>query len=110
MDKPIYLGFAVLELSKLHMCETYYDELQPYFWEKNLHFFYMETDSFILIVNTKDNIKDLKNSEYVFNFSNPDEINDLFSNKTKKVVCKFKLETPKDIWIDEFVFLRIVFV
>ena len=32
MDKPIYLGFAILELSKLHMYETYYDTLQPYFW------------------------------------------------------------------------------
>ena len=31
MDKPIYLGFSVLELSKLHMYETYYDILQPYF-------------------------------------------------------------------------------
>ena len=29
MDKPIYLGFAILELSKLHMYETYYDTLQP---------------------------------------------------------------------------------
>ena len=29
MGKPIYLGFAVLELSKLHMYETYYDKLQP---------------------------------------------------------------------------------
>ena len=29
MDKPIYLGFAVLELSKLHMYEPYYDKLQP---------------------------------------------------------------------------------
>ena len=27
MDKPIYLGFAILELSKLHMYETYYDTL-----------------------------------------------------------------------------------
>ena len=27
MDKPIYLGFAILELSKLHMYETYYDNL-----------------------------------------------------------------------------------
>ena len=30
MDKPIYLGFAILKLSKLHMYETYYDTLQPY--------------------------------------------------------------------------------
>ena len=29
LDKPIYLGFAVLELSKLHMYESYYDKLQP---------------------------------------------------------------------------------
>ena len=31
MDKPIYLGFSVLELSKLLIYETYYDKLQPYF-------------------------------------------------------------------------------
>ena len=31
LDKPIYLGFALLELSKLLMYETYYDKLQPYF-------------------------------------------------------------------------------
>ena len=31
MDKPIYLGFSVLELSKVLMYETYYDKLQPYF-------------------------------------------------------------------------------
>ena len=31
MDKPLYLGFSILELSKLLMYETYYDKLQPYF-------------------------------------------------------------------------------
>ena len=31
MDKAIYVGFAILELSKLLMYETYYDTLQPYF-------------------------------------------------------------------------------
>ena len=34
MDKAIYVGFAILELSKLHMYETYYDTLQPYFGEE----------------------------------------------------------------------------
>ena len=37
MDKPIYLGFSVLELSKLLMYGTYYDILQPYFGQENIH-------------------------------------------------------------------------
>ena len=32
MDKATYVGFAILELSKLEMYETYFDELQPFFW------------------------------------------------------------------------------
>ena len=34
MDKAIYVGFTILELSKLHMYETYYDTLQPYFGQE----------------------------------------------------------------------------
>ena len=106
MDKPIYLGFAVLEISKLHMYETYYDKLQPNFGDKNLHLHYMDTDSFILSVNRKDIIKDLKNWEDIFDFSNLDENHELFSNKNKKMIGKFKVETPKNFWIDEFICLR----
>ena len=36
MDKPIYLGFSVLEISKLHMYETYYDVLQSCFRQENI--------------------------------------------------------------------------
>ena len=99
-DKPIYLGFSVLELSKLLMYETYYDELQPYFGQKNFQLQYMDT------VSTKDIIKDSKNLEDLFDFSNLDKNHELFSNKNKRVICKFKIETPKKISIDEFVCLR----
>ena len=34
--KPIYVGFSVLELSKLLMYEWYYDKMQPYFGEDKL--------------------------------------------------------------------------
>ena len=34
MNKPIYLGFSVLELSKLLLYETYYDKFQPFFGQK----------------------------------------------------------------------------
>ena len=106
MDKPIYLGFSVLELSKLLMYETFYDKLQPYFGHENMQLLYMDTDSFVLNVSTKDIIKDLKNLEDLFDFNNLDKNHKLFSNKNKKVIGKFKIETPKNIWIDEFVALR----
>ena len=106
MDKPIYLGFTVLELSKFLVYEIYYDELQRYFGQQNIQLHYMDTDSFLLSVNTKDIIKDLKNLEDIFAFSNLDKNHELFSNKNKKVSGKFKIETPKNIWIDDFVCLR----
>ena len=81
MDKPIYLGFTVLELSKLLMYETYYDILQVYIGQKNKQLHYMDTDSFVLSVNTKDIIKDLKNLEDIFDYSNLDKNHELFSKK-----------------------------
>ena len=33
-DKPVYIGFIVLDLSQLLMYETYYDKLQPQFGQK----------------------------------------------------------------------------
>ena len=48
----------------------------------------------------------MKNLEDIFGFSNLDENHELFSNKNKKVIGKFKIETPKNIRIDEFICLR----
>ena len=106
MDKAIYVGFTILELSKLHMYETYYDTLQPYFGQENLQLHYLDTDGMVLSMKTKDIIKDLKNLEDIFDFSNLDENHELFSNINKKVIGKFKIETPKNVIIDEFVCLR----
>ena len=106
MDKAIYVGFAILELSKLHMYETYYDVLQLYFGQENLQLHYIDTDGMILSMKTKDIIKDLKNLKDIFDFSNLDKNHELYSNKNMKVIGKFKIEIPENIWIDEFVCLR----
>ena len=55
----------------------------------------MDTDSFVLSVNTKNIIKDLKNLDNLFDFSYSDENHELFSNKDKKVNGTFKIETPR---------------
>ena len=81
MDKPIYVGFARLDLSKLHMYEIYYDKLQPYFKQEIFQLHYVVTDAFILSVNTNDIIKDLINLEEIIDFSNLDENHEIFSDK-----------------------------
>ena len=45
MDKPLYIGFSILELSKLLMYKTYCDKLQPYLGRENLQLHYMDCDS-----------------------------------------------------------------
>ena len=56
LDKPIHLGFDILELSKLHMYETYYDKLQPYFGQEKIQLHYVDTDAFVLSLNTRSKL------------------------------------------------------
>ena len=88
------------------MYETCYEKLQPYFGQENIQLHYIETDAFVLSVNTKHIIRVLKNLEVIFDFSNLDENHVFFGKINKIVVGKLKIETPKNIWIDEFVCLR----
>ena len=83
MDKAIYVGFSILELNKLHIYETYYDTLQPYFGQENQQLHYVDTDGVGSSMKTKNIIEDLKNLEDIFDFSNLDENHELFSNKNK---------------------------
>ena len=85
MDRPNFLGFVILELTKLIIYETYYDKLQPCFRQKKLQLHYMDTDSFVLNVNTKDVFEDLKSLEDLFYFSILNENHELFSNKNKMI-------------------------
>ena len=72
-DKPIYLGFTVLELSKLFRYEFYYKRLEPY-WQNKVHLHFMDTDSFVLSFDTNNQelIKFLQQNKDVFDFSELD--------------------------------------
>ena len=94
MDKPIDVGFAILESSKLHMYGTYYDKLQPYFTQQNLQCLYLDTDSFVFSMKTEKNNRDFKNLRNIFGFGNLDENYEIFSYENKKVIRNFKMEYP----------------
>ena len=53
MNKPIYLGSSILDLSKTVMYEFWHDYVKPKY-DENTTLCYMDTDSFIVHVKTED--------------------------------------------------------
>ena len=70
MNKPIYLGLSVMEISKTLMNEFWYDYMNPEYGD-NVKLCYMDTDSFIMHIKTEDFYKDIADDvEKRFNTSN----------------------------------------
>ena len=57
MNKPIYLGQAILDISKTHMYEFWYDYIKPKYKDK-ARLCYMDTDSFVNNIKTEYFYKD----------------------------------------------------
>ena len=58
MNKPVYLGFLRLDLSKIVMYQFWYDYIKPKYGQK-VKLCYMDTYSFIVYVKTDDIYKDI---------------------------------------------------
>ena len=58
MNKPIYLGQAILDISKTLMYEFWYDYIKPKYEDK-ARLCYMDTDSFVINIKTEDFYKDI---------------------------------------------------
>ena len=94
MNKPIYLGQAILDISKTLMYEFWYDYLKPKYGDK-VKLCYMDTDSFVIYVKTEDFYKDIANDvDKWFETSNYDEKDErpLPIGINKKVIGMFKDE------------------
>ena len=53
MNKPIYLGLLILDISKITMYEFWYDYVKSKYDDK-ARLCYMDTDSFVVNIKTKD--------------------------------------------------------
>ena len=104
LNKPIYLGFSILELSKLHMYKFYYDTLKP-FYNDRVKLCYTDTDSFVLHIETEDVYDDFNKMDDLFDFSSYPSDHKSYSKKNKKVLGKFKDEVDGKI-IEEFIGLK----
>ena len=58
MNKPIYLGLCILEISKIIMYEFWYDFVKNKYGNK-ARLYYTDTDSFVINIKTNDFYKDI---------------------------------------------------
>ena len=106
MKKPIYLEQAILDLSKIVMYEFHYDYMKPKFKEPQLC--YMDTDSLIYNIKTKDFYADIADDVPArFDTSGYDkkDAGPLPIRKNKKVIGLMKDELGGKI-MTEFISLR----
>ena len=73
MNKPIYLGQVILDISKALMYEFWYDYIKPKYGDK-ARLCYMDTDSFVMYIKTEYFYKDIAGDvERWFDTSNYNE-------------------------------------
>ena len=105
MNKPIYLGLPILEISKILMYEFWYNYMKPKY-NDNVRLCYMDMDSFVMHIKTNDFYKDIASDvENRFDTSNYEVNRPLPTGKNKKIIGLMKDELGGKI-ITEFVTLR----
>ena len=60
MNKPVYLGMSILDISKTLMYEFWYDYIKPQH-QDNAKLCYTDADSFIIHIKTEDFYEDIAN-------------------------------------------------
>ena len=58
MNKPVYLGWSILDIRKTLIYEFWYDYIEPKY-QSNAKLCYLDTDSFIIHIKTEDFYKDI---------------------------------------------------
>ena len=92
MNKPIYLGLSILEISKILIYEFWHDYMKPKYGD-NVKLCYIDTDSFIMHIKTEDFYKDIADDvEKRFDTSNYEVDRPLPTGKNKKVIGLMKDE------------------
>ena len=105
MNKPIYLGLSILEISKILMYEFWYGCMKPKY-NDNVRLCYMDRDSFVMHIKTNDFYKDIFDDvDNRFDTSNYEVKRPVPIGKNKKVIGLMKDELGGEI-ITEFVALR----
>ena len=103
LNKPIYVGFCILDLSKWLMYDFHYGYIKNKYGD-NAQLLFTDTDSLCYEVQTEDIYQDMYDNKEYFDLSDM-KIKKFKDGKNKKVIGKFKDETA-GVLIREFIGLR----
>jgi len=104
LNRPTYVGFSILDLSKVLMYEFHYNYIKIKFGNKATLLF-TDTDSLCYNIQTQDIYKDMYEDLDLFDTSGYAQDHFLYSTVNKKVLGKMKDEC-RGVPIREFVGLR----
>ena len=104
MNKPIAIGFCILDLSKYLMYDFHYNVMKKKYGN-NCEVLYTDTDSLIYNIQTDDLYDDFKEMKDYFDLSEYPADHKCFDTTNKKVIGKFKCET-NGVPIEEFIGIR----
>ena len=102
LNKPIYVGFTVLDLSKWKMYDFHYNFIKKNF---NAELLFTDTDSLTYEIKSEDVYEEFFNRKHLFDFSNYPKDSKFFDPTNKKVIAKMK-DLPGEKIIHEFVGLK----
>ena len=90
LNKPVYIGFSVLDLSKLLMYEFHYEKMMKKY--SNINLCFTDTDSLLYEIETLDIYQDMYEAKDNYDVSEYPTDHPCYNSVNKKIIGKFKDE------------------
>ncbi|GFT87144.1 uncharacterized protein NPIL_461021 [Nephila pilipes] len=104
LNRPIYIGFSILEISKILMYNFRYNYIKSKY-DTNAKLLFTDTDSLCYEISTSDVYKDMEKDLHLFDTSDYPKNHVLYNETNKKVLGKMKDELSSSLAV-EFVGLK----
>ena len=91
LNRPVYVGMSILDLSKSLMYDFYYNQMKAQYGDR-VELLYTDTDSLLLEIQTEDVYSDMADHPSLYDTSDFPEDHPLHSKVNKKVLGKMKDE------------------
>ena len=103
LNQRIYVGFAILDLSKTLLYDFHYNYIERKYPDSTLLF--TDTDSLTYQIQTGNVYEDFYADKHLFDFSGYEKQSPVYDGENKKVISKMKDELKEEI-IEESAGLR----